>query len=66
MTRIGRQLMQQNAENRAIMTELLQAALARSRAQWQELSARAHYELARTQEALLHTQARTGVHPSRM
>lgn len=66
MTRIGRQLMQQNAENRAIMAELLQAALARSRAQWQELSARAHYELARTQEALLHTQARTGVHPSRM
>ncbi|HEX4938920.1 MAG TPA: hypothetical protein VFX11_09610, partial [Candidatus Kapabacteria bacterium] len=53
MTQIGRQLMLQNAGNRTIMTELLQMALARSQAQWQALSARAHFELARTQEALL-------------
>lgn len=66
MTQIGLQLMQQNAENRAIMRELLEAALARSRTQWQELSARAHFELARTQENLLHKQGSGETHPSRM
>lgn len=66
MTQIGRQLMQQNAENRTIMRELLEAALARSKTQWQELSARSHFELARTQEVLLHKQGSAEAHPSRM
>jgi hypothetical protein len=53
ITHIGRQLMQQSAASRAIMTELLQSALEQSGKQWQALSARAHFELARTQETLL-------------
>lgn len=66
MTLVGRQLMQQGADSRAIMTALLQTALARSKVTWQDLLARTHYELARAQEGLLEKPSAGNAQPSRM
>lgn len=66
MTLVGRQLMQQSADNRAIMTALLQTALARSKVTWQDLLARTHFALARAQEGVLAAPPPADTQPSRM
>lgn len=49
MSAVGMRLMQQNSENRQIMKVLLQQALVKSHAQWQELSANVYFRLANAQ-----------------
>jgi hypothetical protein len=53
MSALGLAILQKKSESRQIMAELLQKTLEKSRAQWQQLSARVHFQLAATQESLL-------------
>lgn len=53
MAVIGLALLQQNTENHQIMTGLLQQALAKSKAQWQQLAGRVYFQLASVQESMI-------------
>lgn len=61
MTQIGRHLLQQSAESRAIMMTILRSALSRSKATWQDLLARTYFQLGRTQESLLAQEKENGL-----
>lgn len=49
MSALGLELIRQNSENHQVMKELLQQALVKSHAQWQELSANVYFRLANAQ-----------------
>lgn len=65
---VGLELMQQNSENRQIMKVLLQQALVKSHAQWQELSANVYFRLANAQNESIkeHRAQETLLQSSRM
>ncbi|HQV41446.1 MAG: hypothetical protein IT466_10345 [Moraxellaceae bacterium] len=58
MAAIGLALLQKDSESQRVMVELLQRALEKSYVRWRELSARAHFELASTQDKLIKQSAK--------
>lgn len=66
MAALGMTLLKRNVESRQIMAAVLQQTLEKSQTRWQDLSARAHFELASAQERLLRQSPQEQAQNSRM